>query len=165
MWRSDPQTPVASTRTIASSGASSSGSGRSSTVTSPGAWKVTARTAPAASLLAEPTLERARKRFVDAIQIYSRRVEQILIGDATERAHDPDSDCLGIDIRPHLALVHASRDPGRAERPEVAMQARILARQVLTGPEGLEHQHVEEPVGLGLAGQKCAMRVERATHR
>ncbi len=37
--------PVAVTRTIASSGASSSGSGRSSTRTSPGAWKVTACTA------------------------------------------------------------------------------------------------------------------------
>ncbi len=34
--------PLASTRTIASSGASSSGSGFSSTRTSPGAWKVTA---------------------------------------------------------------------------------------------------------------------------
>src|SRR4051812_26262212 len=43
MWRSEPQTPVASTRTRASSAASSSGSGRSSTRTSPGAWKVTAR--------------------------------------------------------------------------------------------------------------------------
>src|SRR3954453_10769159 len=42
MWRSEPQTPVASTRTTASSGASSSGSGRSSSLTSPGAWKVTA---------------------------------------------------------------------------------------------------------------------------
>src|SRR5918997_5932424 len=43
MCRSDPHTPVASTRTIASVAASSSGSGRSSTRTSPGAWKVTAR--------------------------------------------------------------------------------------------------------------------------
>src|SRR5919108_4856364 len=43
MCRSEPQTPVASTRTMASSGASSRGSGRSSTRTSPGAWKVTAR--------------------------------------------------------------------------------------------------------------------------
>src|SRR3954470_18445511 len=42
MCRSDPQMPVASTRTTASSRASSSGSGRSSTRTSPGAWKVTA---------------------------------------------------------------------------------------------------------------------------
>src|SRR5213596_430786 len=37
--------PVASTRTTASSEATGSGSGRSSTRTSPGAWKVTARTA------------------------------------------------------------------------------------------------------------------------
>src|SRR6266511_1834032 len=43
MWRSEPQIPLASTRTIASSGASSSGSGTSSTWISPGAWKVTAR--------------------------------------------------------------------------------------------------------------------------
>src|SRR5688500_19564376 len=42
MWRSEPHTPVASTRTTASSRSSSSGSGRSSTCTSPGAWKVTA---------------------------------------------------------------------------------------------------------------------------
>src|SRR4051812_34499274 len=42
MCRSDPQTPVASMRTIASSGASSSGSGFSSTRTSYGAWNVTA---------------------------------------------------------------------------------------------------------------------------
>src|SRR5688500_7919617 len=42
MCRSEPHTPVASTCTIASSGASSSGSGRSSTRTSPGAWNVTA---------------------------------------------------------------------------------------------------------------------------
>src|SRR5215211_6732183 len=42
MCRSEPQTPVASTRTTASSAASRSGSGRSSTRTSPGAWKVTA---------------------------------------------------------------------------------------------------------------------------
>src|SRR3954452_6787032 len=42
MCRSEPQTPVASMRTIASSGALSSGSGLSSTRTSYGAWKVTA---------------------------------------------------------------------------------------------------------------------------
>src|ERR671934_1450280 len=42
MCRSDPHTPVVSTRTTASSGAWGSGSGRSSTRTSPGAWKVTA---------------------------------------------------------------------------------------------------------------------------
>src|SRR5919108_3219249 len=43
MCRSEPQIPLASTRTIASSGASNSGSATSSTRTSPGAWKVTAR--------------------------------------------------------------------------------------------------------------------------
>src|ERR671922_146101 len=46
MWRSDPQTPVASTRTTASPRARSSGSGRSSSRTSPGAWKVTACMGP-----------------------------------------------------------------------------------------------------------------------
>src|SRR5919109_2229333 len=46
MWRSDPHTPVASTRTTASSRARSSGSGRSSSRTSPGAWKVTACMGP-----------------------------------------------------------------------------------------------------------------------
>ena len=45
MWRSEPHTPLASTRTIASSGEPSSGSGTSSTRTSPGPWKVTARIA------------------------------------------------------------------------------------------------------------------------
>src|SRR5256714_7907121 len=45
MWRSEPQIPVASTRTTASSEAVGWGSGRSSTRTSPGAWKVTALTA------------------------------------------------------------------------------------------------------------------------
>src|SRR5215212_1495445 len=44
MCRSDPHTPVASMPTIASSAASSSGSGLSSTRTSCGAWNVTART-------------------------------------------------------------------------------------------------------------------------
>src|SRR6185503_172214 len=44
MCRSDPHTPVASTLTIASSAASSSGSGLSSTRTSWGAWNVTALT-------------------------------------------------------------------------------------------------------------------------
>src|SRR5689334_12539985 len=48
MCRSEPQTPVASMRTIASRRSSSSGSGRSSTATSPGAWKVTARMPAAA---------------------------------------------------------------------------------------------------------------------
>src|SRR6266576_5849584 len=43
MWRSEPQMPVASTRTRASSAAPSSGSGFSSTRTCSGAWKVTAR--------------------------------------------------------------------------------------------------------------------------
>src|SRR5262245_10969254 len=47
MWRSEPQIPLASTRTIASSGEVISGSGTSSTRTSPGAWKVTARMAGA----------------------------------------------------------------------------------------------------------------------
>src|SRR4051794_15544012 len=47
MCRSEPQTPVASTRTTASSRSISSGSGRSSSWTSPGAWKVTACMGPA----------------------------------------------------------------------------------------------------------------------
>src|SRR4051794_25433867 len=42
MCRSEPQIPLASIRTIASVRASSSGDGRSSTRTSPGAWNVTA---------------------------------------------------------------------------------------------------------------------------
>src|SRR3954470_15501898 len=45
MCRSEPHTPVDVTRTIASSGASSSGSGLSSIRTSPRPWKVTARIA------------------------------------------------------------------------------------------------------------------------
>src|SRR3954447_15389534 len=45
MWRSEPQIPLASTRTSTSSGEPISGSAFSSTRTSPGAWKVTARTA------------------------------------------------------------------------------------------------------------------------
>src|SRR3954462_10234103 len=47
MCRSEPQTPVASTLTTASSRSISSGSGRSSSWTSPGAWKVTACMGPA----------------------------------------------------------------------------------------------------------------------
>src|SRR5215207_4011955 len=43
MWRSEPQIPLASTLTSASSAAPSSGSGFSSTRTWLGAWKVTAR--------------------------------------------------------------------------------------------------------------------------
>src|ERR1700683_4504413 len=42
MCRSEPQMPLASIATIASSRATSSGSGFSSTRTSPGAWTVTA---------------------------------------------------------------------------------------------------------------------------
>src|SRR5438105_8312618 len=59
MWRSDPHTAVASTRTMASSAASSSGSGRSSTRTSPGRWKVTASTAE--TLLVGASLAGRRK--------------------------------------------------------------------------------------------------------
>src|ERR1043166_7406541 len=92
MWRSEPQTPVASTRTTASSGASSSGSGRSSTATSPGAWKVTARIVSPARLLAEPALERPPERFVDTVKVDARRVEQVLVRDAAERAHDRHRD-------------------------------------------------------------------------
>src|SRR5215207_4690668 len=44
MWRSEPQIPLASTRTSASSTAPISGSGLSTIRTSPGAWNVTART-------------------------------------------------------------------------------------------------------------------------
>src|SRR5439155_413911 len=40
---SEPHTPLASMRTTASSGSIGSGSGRSSTLTTRGAWKVTAR--------------------------------------------------------------------------------------------------------------------------
>src|SRR5918999_3147770 len=65
MCRSDPQTPVASILTIASSGALSSGSGFSSTRTSCGAWNVTARiggdptsTRPDAHMLAPGTSKR-----------------------------------------------------------------------------------------------------------
>src|SRR5207302_909665 len=43
MCRSDPHTPLASMRTIASRGSLSCGSGTSETSTSRGAWKVTAR--------------------------------------------------------------------------------------------------------------------------
>src|SRR5689334_14301362 len=43
MWRSEPQIPLASTRTSASSAATSSGLGFSSIRTCSGAWKVTAR--------------------------------------------------------------------------------------------------------------------------
>src|SRR5271166_6769153 len=43
MCRSDPHTPLAAMRTIASAGSRISGSGTSCTRTSPGAWKVTAR--------------------------------------------------------------------------------------------------------------------------
>src|SRR2546423_9542444 len=46
MWRSEPQMPDASTFTTASSEASGSGSGRSSSATLPGSWKVTACIAP-----------------------------------------------------------------------------------------------------------------------
>src|SRR5258706_13309252 len=42
MWRPEPQMPVASSRTAASSCAWSSGSGPSSTSTRPGSWNVTA---------------------------------------------------------------------------------------------------------------------------
>src|SRR4051812_26713822 len=47
MWRSEPQTPQASTATTTSSAAISSGSDFSSTLTSCGAWKVTTRIARA----------------------------------------------------------------------------------------------------------------------
>src|ERR687886_1358898 len=45
MCRSEPQTPVASTRTTASPGAAGCGSGLSTRRTSSGAWKATARMA------------------------------------------------------------------------------------------------------------------------
>src|SRR5438105_107169 len=43
MCRSEPHTPLASMRTTASWGSVGSGSGRSSTLTTPGDWNVTAR--------------------------------------------------------------------------------------------------------------------------
>src|SRR3954454_18619858 len=46
MWRSEPQIPLDSMRTIPSSPASSRGSGFSSTRTCSAAWKVTARIRP-----------------------------------------------------------------------------------------------------------------------
>ena len=48
MCKSEPHTPDASIRTIASSAPVSSGSGTSSTATLPGAWNVTARIGDAA---------------------------------------------------------------------------------------------------------------------
>src|ERR687895_756921 len=58
MWRSDPQMPEASTATTASSGAIGSGSGRSSTSTRPGSWKVTASTRVALRARRPPAEER-----------------------------------------------------------------------------------------------------------
>src|SRR5450759_4404402 len=70
MCRSEPHTPVASIRTTASSGSSSSGSGRSSTLTTPGAWKVTARMTGA-------SLPCDRTSFVDgAVQPIARNLRR-----------------------------------------------------------------------------------------
>src|SRR5262245_41497893 len=60
MWRSEPQIPLASTLTIASSASISSGSGTSSTRTSPGAWKVTARIARAYERIGGPSFDGRR---------------------------------------------------------------------------------------------------------
>src|SRR5215210_1490977 len=61
MCKSEPQTPVASTRITASSAASTSGSGRSATRTSPGAWKVTARISRTLSRGRVPPMSEAPK--------------------------------------------------------------------------------------------------------
>src|SRR5688572_11108644 len=82
MWRSDPQIPLASTRTIASSGASSSGSGFSSTRTSPGAWKVTARTREAYERIAA----RAEKERNDGDRQVKARADHRLFN--RDRARD-----------------------------------------------------------------------------
>src|SRR3954451_6004236 len=83
MCRSDPQTPVDVMRTSASPGASSSGSGLSTTSTRPGAWNATAcisaleRTGrglvavehrqPGVALLADPGQRRALELAVPAV--------------------------------------------------------------------------------------------------
>src|SRR5436190_2984272 len=68
MWRSEPQIPVASTRTTASSSATGVGSGRSSTRTSPGAWKVTARTAASIESAPRPRLRARAARFARRVR-------------------------------------------------------------------------------------------------
>ena len=84
MCRSEPHTPVASTRTIASSRSISSGSGRSSTRTSPGAWNVTA------------CIGRARysvPRVTDAF--YSLDGDRIVPSELTRGPWDRDSQHAG----------------------------------------------------------------------
>src|ERR671919_122127 len=97
MWRSEPHTPVASTRTIASSRARSSGSGRSSTRTSPGAWKVTACISPARYLFEAARPPGAPQllcpRVTDAF--YLLEGDQIVASELTRGPWDPDSQHAG----------------------------------------------------------------------
>src|SRR5437763_14709606 len=71
MCRSEPQTPLASTRTTASSAAIGSGSGRSSMATRPGSWKVTA--SMSASLYASAP-EQGRRPVARVVELVEEAV-------------------------------------------------------------------------------------------
>src|SRR5450759_1165818 len=140
MCRSEPHTPVASIRTIASPGSEISGSGTSCTSTSPGAWNVTARieTGPYSSGCCEsldlaagpPELEALG--VVDAVvaQQPHRRLVADVLGDRL-LAHAAGY----ADERLHDELVLARGGQGA---DEVAIDLQIAEREVLEVVEGAE---------------------------
>src|SRR5436190_17201136 len=108
MWRSEPQIPDASTRTTASSGASGSGSGRSSMATSPGPWNVTACTA------SHPTSEQRRGAIALLAPLLPQRV-------------DRPKDAVESDRRRPLERASRMVEAERQARIDVLLRAHALA--------------------------------------
>src|SRR5436190_13882582 len=128
MCRSEPQMPVASTRTTASSGAIGSGAGTSSIRTCLGAWKVTARISRyihgplSTHPCAQPALQRVPQLAVDDVEIHAARVEEVLIGDPAEGADHSHGKAPGVDVGAHLPRLDAARDPFGAQLLQVPVQ-------------------------------------------
>ena len=163
MCRSEPQTPVASTRTTASSRSSSSGSGRSSTRTSPGAWKVTACIgAPARYRVA--AREPARSTCPTAGRLVPSELTRGPWDPGAQHA-GPPSALLGTRAR---ALRAARRDAGRAHhgRDPRARAARAAHRRGAVVRPGRSVELLEAtlagPGRRGDAGQRLAASRTRA---
>src|SRR5919108_2384810 len=149
MCRSEPQTPVASTRTTASSRARSRGSGRSSTRTSPGAWKVTACMGPGGypdvgwAAMQGSFYQRDRDRFVPSEltrgpwdpQAQHAGPPAALLGRAVERCEPREDMQLGritLEILAPVPLAPLQAN-ARVVRPGRSVE---LLEASLSGPDG-----------------------------
>src|ERR687895_1490726 len=166
MCRSEPHTPVASTRTTASSRAKTSGSGRSSIRTSPGAWKVTACMA-AGRLLGRRMGRHARRVLrtgrrsagaerADARAVGPRRTARRASG----RSARPGGRALSAPRR-HAGGADHLRDPGTgAPRPAGDPGADRAPRAKRGAARG-----VAERTGGGGDARECLARARRRGRR